>query len=118
MPLVLQWLGDVQFWGGPSPTVAICREKVGYSWLHSVLSQPLPTTRPLWDGLVSPAGPWAPHLWGCRATPDADEAPVAQALVPCCNARDHRLVQLQQHTCWRGHLRANSAHRLGTSSLA
>lgn len=118
MPLVLQWLGDVQFWGGPSPTVAICREKVGYSWLHSVLSQPLPTTRPLWDGLVSPAGLWAPHLWGCRATPDADEAPVAQALVPCCNARDHRLVQLQQHTCWRGHLRANSAHRLGTSSLA
>uniref|UniRef100_A0A8C9L228 Uncharacterized protein n=1 Tax=Serinus canaria TaxID=9135 RepID=A0A8C9L228_SERCA len=72
----------------------------------------------LWECLVAPAGPRAPHLWGCRSTPDADEAPVAQALVPCRDARDHRLVQLQQHTCWRGHPGANSTHRLGTSSLA
>lgn len=118
MPVVLQSPGDVQFGGVPSPTVATCGKKVGYSWLHSILSRPLPTTHSLWDCLVAPAGPWAPHLWGCTATPDADEAPVAQALVPCRDARDHRLVQLQQHTCSRGHLGANSTPRLGTSSLA
>lgn len=118
MPLVLQWPGDVQFAGGPRPTVAICREKLDYSWHHSVISWPFPTTQPLWDCLVAPAGPRTPHLWGCRATPDTDEAPVAQALVPCRNARDHRLVQLQQHTCWRGQLGADSTHRLGPSSLA
>lgn len=38
MPLVLQGPGDVQFGGAPSPTVATCGEKVGYSWLHSILS--------------------------------------------------------------------------------
>lgn len=118
MPLVLQWPGDEQFGGAPSPTVAICREKLGYSSLHGVLSRPLPTTHPLWDCLVAPAGPSAPHLRGCRATPDADEAPVAQALVPCRDARDHRFVQLQEHTCWRGQLGAKGTHGLGTSSLA
>lgn len=111
--------GGCAVWGGPKPHSGRLQREGGLQLAHyNVLSWPLPTTHPLWDSLVAPAGPWAPHLWRCRATPNADEAPVAQALVPCRNARDHRLVQLQQHICWRGHLGANSTHRLVTSSLA
>lgn len=117
MTLVLQWPGAVQFRGGPISTAAVCRERVGRCQLHSLLGQPLPTTHPPCDHLVDPAGPRAPHLWGCGATPDADEAPIAQALVPHCNARDHRLVQLQQHMRWREPLGADSTHSSGTSSL-
>jgi len=47
MPLVLQWPGAVQFREDPSPMAAVCRETVGCSWLHSILSQSLSITHPL-----------------------------------------------------------------------
>lgn len=104
MPLPLQWPGDVQFGGTPSPPAAVCRARSDCGWLHRAYPTPRGGFRgailhpPSSPTLPSPvARPGAPHLGGRGVTPHPDEAAVAQALVPHGDARDHRLVQLQQH---------------------
>lgn len=71
MLLPLQWPGDVQFGGAPSPPAAVCRVRAGFRWLHGahpalwgafgVASLHPPSSQPF------PA-PWqgqGPLTWGC-----------------------------------------------------
>jgi hypothetical protein len=46
-------------------------------------------------GVFSPGAQPGTHLHGVCVAPDPDQTVVPQRFIPCGNAGDHRLVQLQ-----------------------